>query len=62
VACSFTAEEAARLGKEIHASLVIPCRYEMFEFDTLPPEEFVTSAEQINQNYHVLKCGERLDL
>ena len=62
VAGNFSAEEAAQLGKQIHAGLVIPCHYEMFEFNTASPQEFVQAAERIGQNYRVLKCGERLDL
>jgi hypothetical protein len=34
----------------------------MFEFNTVSPEGFARSAEQIGQKYHLLKCGERLDL
>jgi L-ascorbate metabolism protein UlaG (beta-lactamase superfamily) len=59
---NFTAEEAAQLGKQIHAGLVIPCHYEMFEFNTTSPQRFIEAAEKIGQKYHVLKCGERLDL
>ena len=62
VAGNFTSEEAAQLGKQIHAGLVIPCHYEMFEFNTVSPEEFVHSARQVDQKYHLLKCGQRLDL
>lgn len=62
VAGNFTAEEAAQLGKEINASLVIPCHYEMFEFNTVSPHLFVKAAEQIDQKYHLMKCGEQLDL
>jgi len=59
---NFTAEEAAQLGKRINAGVVIPCHYEMFEFNTISPEGFVKSAEQMRQKYQLLKCGERLDL
>lgn len=62
VAGNFTCEEAAQLGRQVNAGVVIPCHYEMFEFNTVPPQRFVKAAEQIGQNYHVLKCGERLDL
>ena len=62
VAGNFTGEEAARLGKDIHAGMVIPCHYEMFEFNTVSPEGFVRAAEQIGQEYRLLRCGERLDL
>jgi len=57
----FTGDEAAQLGKQIHAGLVIPCHYEMFEFNTASPERFAKTAEQIGQKYYLLKCGERLD-
>lgn len=62
VAGNFTSEEAAQLGKEINAGLVVPCHYEMFEFNTVSPEGFVKAAEKIGQNHRLLKCGERLDL
>lgn len=62
VAGNFEAEEAARLGKDIRARLVIPCHYEMFEFNTASPEEFVDAAERMGQRFHVLRNGERLDL
>ena len=61
VAGNFSAAEAVQLGKESNASLVIPCHNEMFEFNTVSPQEFVRAAEQNGQKYRVLKCGERLD-
>lgn len=51
-------DEAAQLAKEIGAKLVIPCHYEMFEFNTETPELFVKTCEEIGQPYRVLKCGE----
>jgi L-ascorbate metabolism protein UlaG (beta-lactamase superfamily) len=62
VAGNFSAAEAAQLGKRISAGLVIPCHYEMFEFNTVSPDEFKQAAIRIAQPYHLLKCGERLDL
>lgn len=59
---NFTGEETAQLGKQINANIVIPCHYEMFEFNTVSPEGFVQAAEQFGQKYQLLKCGERLDL
>ncbi len=59
---NFTAQEAAHLGKQIHAGIVIPCHYEMFEFNTVSPKEFVKAANEIEQEYQLLKCGQRLDL
>jgi L-ascorbate metabolism protein UlaG (beta-lactamase superfamily) len=62
VAGNFSAEEAAQLGKQIHAGLVIPCHYEMFEFNTVSPGAFEEAAKRIGQPYRLLKCGERLGL
>jgi L-ascorbate metabolism protein UlaG (beta-lactamase superfamily) len=62
VAGNFNSEEAAMLAKEIGAGLVIPCHYEMFEFNTVSPENFIRIARGVNQPYQVLKCGERLSL
>jgi L-ascorbate metabolism protein UlaG (beta-lactamase superfamily) len=59
---NFTPEEAAQLGKQIGAGLVIPCHYEMFEFNTVSPQEFVEAARKTGQRYRLLRCGERLDL
>ncbi len=59
---NFTGEEAARLGKDIHAGLVVPCHYEMFAFNTASPEGFVASAQAIGQAHHVLRAGKRLSL
>jgi len=54
--------EAANLAKDIRARLVIPCHYEMFEFNTASPDEFVAEAQRLGQPCRVLKCGERFTL
>jgi L-ascorbate metabolism protein UlaG (beta-lactamase superfamily) len=51
--------EAAGLAKAIGARMVIPCHYEMFEFNTAPPDEFIAEARRLDQPYRVLRCGER---
>ena len=56
---NFTGPEAARLAHDIAARLVIPCHYEMFEFNTASPDAFVAEAERLGQPYRVLRCGER---
>jgi L-ascorbate metabolism protein UlaG (beta-lactamase superfamily) len=58
VAGNMNGPEAARLAKEIGARLVIPCHYEMFEFNTASPDEFVAEAESIGQPYRLLAAGE----
>jgi L-ascorbate metabolism protein UlaG (beta-lactamase superfamily) len=50
---------AARLARDIGARLVIPCHYEMFEFNTASPAEFVETARSLGQAHRVLRCGER---
>ncbi|HVY69718.1 MAG TPA: MBL fold metallo-hydrolase [Verrucomicrobiae bacterium] len=59
VAGNLWGREAASLALEIGARLVIPCHYEMFEFNTATPEEFVTTCERLRQPFRVLRAGER---
>jgi len=61
VAGNFSAAEAVQLGQAIRAGRVIPCHYEMFEFNTVSPREFVSAAEAAGLHYTVLRCGERLN-
>ncbi len=56
---NFTGPEAAQLARAISARLVIPCHYDMFEFNTASPEAFVVEAARIGQPCRVLECGER---
>lgn len=59
VAGNLDGPEAARLAKDIGAKLAIPMHYEMFEFNTAPPDAFVVECERLDQPYRVLRCGER---
>ena len=59
VAGNLNGKEAAALAKEIGAEIVIPCHYQMFEFNTASPELFVATAKELGQPYCVLRCGER---
>ena len=59
VAGNLWGREAAWLAKEIGAGVVIPCHYDMFEFNTATPDEFVAECERLGQRYRVLKLGER---
>ncbi|HSI34360.1 MAG: MBL fold metallo-hydrolase [Phycisphaerae bacterium] len=57
---NMSARDAARLAKDIGAKLVIPCHYDMFEFNTADPaDEFVPECEHLGQPYRVLQQGER---
>jgi len=61
VAGNLSGPEAAQLAKDISAKLVIPCHFEMFEFNTAPPEEFVNECRRMGQPCQVLRCGEGWD-
>lgn len=59
VAGNLDGREAATLAKEIGARLVIPCHFEMFEFNTSTPDLFMKTAEELGQPFRVLHAGER---
>ena len=61
VAGNLDAHEAARLASEAGARLVIPCHYDMFEFNTASPDEFVRHARELCQPARILRCGEAWD-
>jgi len=61
VAGNLSGREAAQLAKDIGARMVIPCHFEMFEFNTASPDEFVTECRRLGQPCQVLRCGERWD-
>ncbi|MBI1895678.1 MAG: MBL fold metallo-hydrolase [Acidobacteria bacterium] len=59
VAGNFTGAEAARLAAGIGARTVVPCHFEMFEFNTASPDEFIAECERLGQRFRVLRAGER---
>lgn len=62
VAGNLFGDEAAQLAKDIDAGLVLPCHYDLFEFNTASPELFVTTCEALGQSHRVPKLGERVDI
>ena len=62
VAGNLWGREAAQLARDIGAGIVIPCHYDMFEFNTESPDEFVAECRRLEQPYRVLACGERFAL
>ena len=54
--------EAAQLAYDIRARVVVPCHYEMFEFNTASPSLFVDTCARLGQRAAVLRAGERLML
>ncbi|MGD9636041.1 MAG: MBL fold metallo-hydrolase [Pirellulales bacterium] len=61
VAGNLFGDEAAQLAHDIGARLVVPCHYEMFAFNTEPPDLFVQTCERLGQPHRVLRCGESLN-
>jgi L-ascorbate metabolism protein UlaG (beta-lactamase superfamily) len=59
VAGNLWGHEAAQLAHDIGARCVIPCHYEMFEFNTATPDEFVATCRALQQPHHILRAGER---
>jgi len=62
VAGNLDGREAAQLAKDIGARCVIPCHYDMFEFNTARPEdEFIRVCKALKQRFRVLRTGERFE-
>lgn len=62
VAGNLWGHEAAQLAQDIGARLVVPCHYDMFEFNTATPDAFVDACQALKQPHRVLQQGERLSL
>jgi len=58
VAGNLNSKEAAQLGLQLGARLVIPHHYHMFEFNTAEPTDFATDANSIQQPFRILNLGE----
>lgn len=58
VAGNLSGLEAVTLAQQIAATTVIPCHYEMFEFNTVTPEEFLRAAQAAKQAVTLLQAGE----
>jgi L-ascorbate metabolism protein UlaG (beta-lactamase superfamily) len=59
VAGNLWGREAAQLAHEAAVRWAVPCHYNMFEFNTASPDEFVAECGRLNQGYRVLEAGER---
>ena len=56
---NLSGSEAAQLARDIEAKLVIPCHFDMFEFNTASPAGFIRECQKLGQPYKVLCCGEQ---
>ena len=59
VAGNLWGREAANLAKAIGVRMVLPCHYDMFEFNTETPEEFETTCQALGQAYQTISAGQR---
>jgi L-ascorbate metabolism protein UlaG (beta-lactamase superfamily) len=59
VAGNLNAREAAELGRDVGARVVIPCHFEMFEFNTASSADFELAARAAGIGHRVLRAGER---
>ena len=62
VAGNLRGREAAGLTHRSGMGSVVPCHYEMFEFNTASPEEFEVHCRSLGQAFHRLRAGERWTL
>lgn len=62
VAGNLRGREAAQLARDIGARWVIPGHYDLFEFNTATPDEFVEACRGLGQSHRVLEQGERFTL
>ena len=58
VAGNLDGAAAARLAHDIGAGVVIPCHYEMFEFNTASPALFEETCRALGQPFVTLRAGE----
>lgn len=62
VAGNLNGAEAAALSKAGGAGRVVPCHFDMFEFNTETTDEFERACERLQQPFRVMRCGEKLEL
>jgi len=62
VAGNMDGREAAWLAREVGARLAIPHHFDMFEFNTEPPEVFEAECRRLGQAFRTLRNGEGVDL
>jgi len=58
VAGNLSGPEAAELAHAARVRVVIPCHYDMFEFNTASPDEFVRRCGELAQPCRVLRAAE----
>ena len=59
VAGNLDGPQAAQLAGDIGAKVVIPCHYDMFDFNTATPDAFAAACRNLHRHYSILQNGER---
>ncbi len=62
VAGNLSGLEAARLAKAVGAKLVIPHHFDLFVFNTEPPDAFEAECRRLGQPFRTLRNGEGINL
>ena len=62
VAGNLNGREAAALAHAIGARLAIPHHFDLFAFNTEPPDEFESACHRLGQPFRTLQNGEGVDL
>ncbi len=62
VAGNLDGPQAAELARDIGAGVVVPCHYDLFEFNTATPDRFVWRCQTLGQGYRILRAGEGMEL
>lgn len=62
VAGNLNGREAAALAHAIGALLAVPHHFDLFAFNTEPPDEFAAACRRLGQPFRTLQNGEGVDL
>lgn len=62
VAGNMNGREAAQLAHAVHAGVAVPHHFDLFEFNTAPPDEFEAECRRLGQRFRTLRNGEGMDL
>ena len=62
VAGNLDGPQAAKLAHDIGAKWAIPCHFDLFEFNTASPADFVSECNRLKQPFQILRHGQGLRL
>ncbi|HWX20717.1 MAG TPA: MBL fold metallo-hydrolase [Candidatus Binatia bacterium] len=62
VAGNLNGIEVAQLAKDVGARVVVPHHFDMFAFNTEPPDEFERECRRLGQAFRTLRNGEGMEL